>query len=111
MVAAINGVRSRALGVKDGENPATGMHGRVEVLNKGLHQRLRDIVEGRPEKDNVESASGEIEGLLEEAGSIESGFAAFLGWRRRPVSGQGFVDHVGHVAAVTETGKEVDIAG
>ena len=71
---------------------------------------FRQVVEGRPEQNDIEHASVKLEGLIEKPFDIPDRIAVVIR-TCLPVHGAGVVDHIGKKDAVAEAGEVVDIGG
>lgn len=108
VIAAEGCVGPGGFGVEDGKDTSEGVDVVLEMLDKRLNEGLGNVVKSGPEEDYVELATAEVEILLEEAGDVEAGRAAFFFRRPGPSAGEGLVDQISHVNTMAEAGEEVN---
>src|SRR5580704_8607326 len=76
MVAAEDRLRSIRLGMEERKNPSTLAHGKMQALDERSDQSLGNVIERRPQENDVKLAPVEIKVLLKEAVDIKSRFIA-----------------------------------
>jgi len=110
MITAVDSLFAVGAGMEEGENLSPGIHGVLKMPDDGRHERFRQIVEGGPKQDDVESSAGEIEGLFEVALDIPDGIPVLVD-SGLPVDSAGVLHQVGEEDAVPEFREVIDVGG
>jgi len=95
-------------GVKEGEDLAAWIHGRIEMFDDGPDEGFGQVVQRGPQESHIVGAAGEIERVLEKALDIPNGISIFVD-AGFPIAGAGVDDNVSEEDAVSEAGEVVDI--
>lgn len=108
MESAIDRLLAFGTGMAEGKHLAAGVHGCVQMRDYGSNQGLGQVVERRPQQDDVKGAPRQVERLLKISFDIPGGFSVFI-HAGCPVGVAGVANQVGKEDALAKAGEVIDV--
>lgn len=108
--AAVGRLFRLLAGVEEGKDLAAVVQRRVEMLDDGGDERLGQVIECRPEQDDVVHATAEVQGLREVTLGVVDGLFVVV-QASLPGTGASLGGKICEKDAVAEAGEVIDVGG